>query len=114
MPRQQRFNWLAGLQGRLARRRRRDRVGSNLAARRRALRSEPLEDRRLLAITVDTLVDEADGSIVDGDISLRDALAVVGPGTTIDFAESIHGGTIELVLGELLVDQAITIPRPRR
>ena len=29
---------------------------------------ESLEDRRLLSITVNTLVDEADGSIVDGDI----------------------------------------------
>jgi hypothetical protein len=33
-------------------------------------RVEPLEDRRLLSITVDTLLDEADGSIADGDVSL--------------------------------------------
>ena len=47
----------------------------------RRLRSESLEDRRLLAvITVNTLTDEADGSIDDGDISLRDALA--GPRKT--------------------------------
>jgi hypothetical protein len=39
------------------------------------MRMEPLEDRRLLSITVNTLVDEQDGSIVDGDISLRDAIA---------------------------------------
>src|SRR5262249_14840717 len=37
------------------------------------LRIEPLEPRRLLTITVNTLVDETDGSIVDGDVSLRDA-----------------------------------------
>jgi hypothetical protein len=36
---------------------------------RRSLRVEPLEDRRLLSITVDTLVDEYDGSILDGDLS---------------------------------------------
>lgn len=41
----------------------------------RLLRIEPLEDRSLLSITVNTLVDELDGSIVDGDISLRDAIA---------------------------------------
>ena len=41
----------------------------------RALQCEMLEDRRMLSITVDTLVDEADGSIVDGDVSLRDAIA---------------------------------------
>ena len=41
---------------------------------------EPLEDRRLLTITVDTLVDELDFSIVDGDISLRDAMRAAAPG----------------------------------
>jgi hypothetical protein len=39
----------------------------------RRLRYEPLEDRRLLSITVNTSLDELDGSIVDGDTSLRDA-----------------------------------------
>jgi hypothetical protein len=33
----------------------------------RPLRCESLEERRLLTITVDTLVDEADGHIDDGD-----------------------------------------------
>ncbi|MEZ6072235.1 MAG: hypothetical protein R3C10_18750 [Pirellulales bacterium] len=32
-----------------------------------------------MKITVDTLVDEADGSISDGDISLRDAIAGARP-----------------------------------
>jgi hypothetical protein len=40
----------------------------------RPLRFEPLEDRRLLSITVNTLVDENNGIGVGG-ISLRDAIA---------------------------------------
>ena len=41
--------------------RRRQRTARATAPHRRPLRYETLEDRRLLAITVDTLVDEADG-----------------------------------------------------
>ena len=60
----------------------------------RQLRIEPLEDRRLLSITVNTLVDEADGSIVDDDISLRDAIALAAAGETINFSVT---GTINLI-----------------
>jgi len=73
------------------------------------LRFESLEDRRLLAITVNTLVDEADGSIVDGDVSLRDALAAAHAGETIDFDASLDGGTILLTMGELVVTKSLTI-----
>ena len=66
------------------------------------LRFEPLEDRRLLSITVDTLVDECDGSIVDGDISLRDAIVLAPSGETIDFAVT---GTINLSSLGQLIDQ---------
>ena len=75
----------------------------------RLLRCEPLEHRWLLSITVDTLVDEADGSINDGDISLRDAIAVAASGETIDFDASLDGGTILLTLGELVVHRSMTI-----
>jgi hypothetical protein len=76
----------------------------------RRLRIEPLENRRLLAITVDTLVDEADGSIIDGDISLRDAIAAAALGETIDFSVT---GTIQLSnLGQLVVDKSLTIDGP--
>jgi len=80
----------------------------------RRLRFETLEDRRMLAITVDTLVDEADGSIFDGDVSLRDAIAAASAGDTIDFDPSIYGKTIELnqVLGELSIDKDLTIRSP--
>ena len=72
---------------------------------------EQLEDRRLLTITVNSLIDELDGSIVDGDISLRDALAAAPTGETIDFAVS---GTILLdgALGELTIDRDLTIDGP--
>ena len=44
-------------------------------------------------LTVDTLIDENDGSCVDGDCSLRDAVQVAIAGDTIDFSVS---GTIVL------------------
>ena len=75
----------------------------------RLLRCEPLEHRWLLSITVDTLVDEADGSIEDGDISLRDAIAAAEAGEMIDFDASLDGGTILLTMGELVVERSITI-----
>ena len=79
-------------------------------ANRRPLQFELLEDRRMLAVvTVDTLLDELDGSIGDGDVSLRDALAAVVAGDTIDFAPNLNGATINLTLGELAVTQSITI-----
>lgn len=78
------------------------------ASRPRPIRLERLEERRLLAITVNTLVDELDGSIVDGDISLRDAIASAAPNETIDFSVT---GTIELS-SELVVDKDLTINGP--
>ena len=61
---------------------------------------ESLEDRRLLSITVNTLVDEQDGSIVDGDASLRDAIAIAASGDTIDFSVT---GTIQLTTSAMSV-----------
>jgi CSLREA domain-containing protein len=75
---------------------------------RRVLRFEPLEDRRLLSITVNTLVDENDGAGV-GDVSLRDAIAAAMPGETIDFG--VHG-TILLTHGELTVNKNLSISGP--
>jgi hypothetical protein len=77
----------------------------------RALQFEPLEVRRLLSITVDTPVDEYDGSILDRDISLRDAIAAATAGETILFDTSLDGGTILLdqALGELDIDKSIQI-----
>ena len=74
-----------------------------------SLAAEPLEERRLLTITVNTLVDEADGSIVDGDVSLRDAIGLAPVGETIDFSVT---GTILLTLGELLIEEDLTITGP--
>src|SRR5262245_53599574 len=84
-----------------------------LALPRRALHVEMLEDRRLLAVVVSTLVDEADGSIVDGDISLRDAIALAPSGETISFNPALTSGgpaTIQLTnLGELVIGKNLTI-----
>ncbi len=56
------------------------------------------------AITVNTLADTFDGSIADGTISLRDAIAVSPAGGTINFSVT---GTISLALGEVLVQDRI-------
>src|SRR5262245_59101027 len=87
----------------------------------RRLRFEPLENRWLLAITVNTLVDESDGSIVDGDISLRDAIALAPADETINFASTLTAGgptTINLTVGpsnsqkNLTIDKSLTINGP--
>ena len=84
-------------------------------SRSRRLFNEALEDRRMLAvITVDTLVDEADGSIVDGDVSLRDAINAANNmigADTIYFDNSLSGGTIPLddVLQQLVISDSVTI-----
>jgi predicted outer membrane repeat protein len=90
--------------------RRRDaRLRQNTQPLQRRLRIEPLEDRRLLSITVNTLVDELDGSILDGDVSLRDAIAAAPLGETINFGST---GTIKLTLGQLSINQSLTINGP--
>ncbi|MEX2316830.1 MAG: choice-of-anchor Q domain-containing protein [Pirellulales bacterium] len=81
----------------------------------RRLRIEPLEDRRLLSITVNTLADELDGSIGDGDVSLRDALLAATPFEVINFDPSLTAGgpaTLNLTLGELRITKDVTINGP--
>ena len=65
--------------------------------------------RSKLGLTVNTLTDEADGRIDDGDISLRDAITNAAPGEIIDFDASLDGGTILLTLGELVVTRPLTV-----
>lgn len=70
----------------------------------------------LATITVNTLIDENDHSITDGDIALRDAIEVASAGDTIDFSVS---GIIKLDLttdgqrvGQLVIDKNLTIDGP--
>ena len=80
----------------------------------RRLRMEPLEERRLLSITVNTLLDENDGIAVGG-ISLRDAIAAAVSGDTINFAASLtSGGPASIVLthGQLLINKSLVINGP--
>ncbi len=80
---------------------------------RRKLIAEHLEPRQLLTITVDTLVDELDGSIENGDVSLRDAIAAAADGEVIDFAAGLSGTILlDPSLGELFVDKPLTIDGP--
>lgn len=79
-------------------------------AKNRRLRGEQLESRNLLAvITVDTYIDELDGSITDGDISLRDAINAASKQDTISFNEALSGATITLVDNGLEIDTTLTI-----
>lgn len=71
------------------------------------LRPEVLEPRNLLATVVDTNIDELDGSIVDGDVSLRDAIA--SGDSSILFDSSLDGETIRLTLGVLEIAHRVSI-----
>ena len=110
MPRRVRDDWVLSAV-RTGRRRatKRRRVTAGPFPFHRRLRVEALEDRRLLSITVDILLDELDGSIADGDVSLRDAIAAAPSGETIDFGVI---GVLELTLGELVIDKDLTIIGP--
>jgi hypothetical protein len=60
-------------------------------------------------ITVDTLIDENDGNISAGHMSLREAIAAAADGDTIAFSNTLAGGTIVLTAGELALIQDVTI-----
>jgi hypothetical protein len=73
----------------------------------------------LATITVNTLVDQTDGSITDGTISLRDAIAKSNflAQDVINFAPSLTSGgpaVLKLMkpLGALLIDHPLTIQGP--
>ncbi len=90
------------------------RIAQPTRLRGRNLRFEPLEERRLLAITVTTLVDQNNGVNVGG-ISLREAIAAAAPSDTINFAPSLFNGnpaTMQLLLGSLVIDKPLTITGP--
>jgi CSLREA domain-containing protein len=61
------------------------------------------------AYVVTTLDDEDDGDLSQGDISLREAILNSSEGDTITFDSNLSGGTINLSLGELLIDKNLTI-----
>ena len=70
----------------------------------------------MATIIVNTTLDENDGSIADGDVSLRDAIAAANDGDSITFASGPGaafeaGGTIRLsqALGELVIASDVTI-----
>ncbi|GAB5519167.1 MAG: hypothetical protein RhofKO_14180 [Rhodothermales bacterium] len=54
------------------------------------------DDPTTAAIQVTTTVDESDGSCLDEDCSLRDALALIPSGSSITFAPALDGSTIAL------------------
>ncbi|MBL8063100.1 MAG: S-layer homology domain-containing protein [Anaerolineales bacterium] len=64
---------------------------------------------RAAGLVVNTLTDENDGSCIDADCSLRDAIAVASPGDSITFSVT---GTIILSMGELIVNKNLTITGP--
>ena len=58
---------------------------------------------------VSTLEDENDGDFSKGDLSLREAIAISESGGTITFDSELANGTIDLSLGQLVIDKSITI-----
>jgi CSLREA domain-containing protein len=60
-------------------------------------------------ITVNTSVDEQDGSCSDGDCSLRDAIQLANPDDTINFSVT---DVISLTLGELVINKNLTLQGP--
>lgn len=76
---------------------------------------EWLEDRALLAtFVVDSIIDESDGNLAVGDLSLREAIettnAQAGADTiTFDPSVFVTGTTVYLMLGELAITDAVTI-----
>ena len=82
---------------------------------RRLRRLESLEERRLLSITVNTLTDELDANIADGDVSLANALLAATPYETITFDPALFASgpaTLALTLGELHITKDVSIVGP--
>lgn len=69
----------------------------------------PGDDLLIVDPVVDTLADESDGDVGAGALSLREAIALATPGSTITFAETLRDGTITLALGQLEIAQSLTI-----
>jgi hypothetical protein len=61
------------------------------------------------SLTVDTLIDENDGDLSPGDVSLREAIAAVTEGGTVTFDPSLNNGTIVLDEGELVINKSLTL-----
>ncbi|MEM8677496.1 MAG: choice-of-anchor Q domain-containing protein [Cyanobacteria bacterium P01_G01_bin.67] len=60
-------------------------------------------------LVVSTLEDENDGDLSIGDLSLREAILNAESGSTITFDSELANGTINLALGELVIDKSLTI-----
>ncbi|MCA9109561.1 MAG: hypothetical protein KDA52_06420, partial [Planctomycetaceae bacterium] len=110
-----RDNWLKWFErriqlGRMSSRRRRS--GKRIESRAACI-AEALEARTLLTTyTVDNLTDESDGNFGPGDQSLREAIqrANANPGADIvQFAPGLGGSVINLTLGNLTVNDDLTI-----
>jgi predicted outer membrane repeat protein len=67
-----------------------------------------VESTPLMNLTVDNLEDELDDNFAPGDLSLREALAVILPGGNITFAATMQG-TLTLTMGELVVNRNMSI-----
>jgi hypothetical protein len=107
------FNWKQAVQ-KFATKLKSEKKQNRRDHRSRRLRLEALEGRQMLSITVNTLIDEQDNSLTDGDRSLRDAVILAPAGETINFDSTVpgmNGGTINLLgsLGEIAFAKNLTI-----
>ena len=60
-------------------------------------------------LIVSNLQDENDGDFSEEDLSLREAIAIAESGDVVTFSSNLNNATINLSLGELLIDKNITI-----
>ena len=91
-------------------------------ARLRSLRCEPLEDRRMLTVITVNSLGDGPVDLMDGDITLRDAIALAADELSYPGADEIvfdaslglasSEGSITLTEGPLVVDSALTITGP--
>jgi len=70
---------------------------------------QPVQTTQAATITVDTLVDGNDFSCSDGDCTLREAIYSASADDTVDVSLS---GTLNLSLGQLVIDKNLTITGP--
>jgi hypothetical protein len=69
----------------------------------------PNNEESSTSFVVSTLEDENDGNFSDGDLSLREAIAIAENNETITFDSNLSGGSVVLSQGELLIDKSLTI-----
>jgi Ca2+-binding RTX toxin-like protein len=84
-------------------------IGARLAGQRAGQSYVVFGQRGESVVLVDHPIDENDGDLSAGDVSLREAIAIAQENGTIAFSQDLSGSTLNLTLGELRIDRSIAI-----